>query len=82
MTKEKFIELVSKIHQTGEDEFKANFNSPELMWYNLLEREFQSLYITIEKLEKRNLWLTCLEQAGVDNWEGMDVAHEILEENN
>jgi hypothetical protein len=41
MTKEKFIELVSKIHLTEEDEFLAAFNSPELLWNNLLERLFK-----------------------------------------
>lgn len=32
MTKEEFIKLVSKIDQTGEDEFKAVYNSPEKIW--------------------------------------------------
>jgi|SRR5690606_6113073 len=30
--KDKFISKVSKINETGEDEFKAEFNSPELIW--------------------------------------------------
>jgi hypothetical protein len=29
-----------------------------------------------EKLD----WLTCLEQAGVDNWQGIDYAYKIQEE--
>lgn len=32
MTKNEFINTVSKIDQTGEDEFKAEFNSPEKIW--------------------------------------------------
>ena len=32
MKKEKFINEVSKIDQTTEDEFKAEYNSPELLW--------------------------------------------------
>lgn len=27
-------------------------------------------------------WLQALEEAGVDNWEGIDFAHELLEEMN
>lgn len=36
MNKDYFIKKVSKIEQTFEDEFKAEFNSPELIWDNLL----------------------------------------------
>ena len=32
MTKEEFISIVSKINSTGEDEFKALYNSPEKLW--------------------------------------------------
>lgn len=31
-----------------------------------------------EKLLKRDEWLDCLEQAGVDNWSGIDYAHELM----
>ena len=31
----------------------------------------------IERLRKRLKWLDCLEAAGVDNWEGIDYAHEL-----
>ena len=30
--------------------------------------------------EKRLLWLDCLEEAGVDNWEGMDYACDLFRE--
>jgi len=32
MLKEDFIKKVSKIDKTFEDEFKAKYNSPELIW--------------------------------------------------
>jgi len=34
-----FINKTSKIEQTFEDEFRAEFNSPECIWDNLLELE-------------------------------------------
>jgi len=30
-----------------------------------------------DSLRDRDDWLTCLESAGVDNWEGYDFAREI-----
>ena len=41
--------------------------------------------VTISKTEYQNLqndsiWLSALEAAGVDNWEGNDLALDILEE--
>lgn len=43
--------------------------------------------VTISKKEYESLkedarWLQCLEGAGVDNWEGYDYAHELLNEEN
>ena len=35
--------------------------------------------IYLKKLEESYDWLQCLEAAGVDNWEGCDMAHEIQE---
>ncbi|MFD4315053.1 hypothetical protein [Streptomyces sp. NPDC058548] len=32
------------------------------------------------QLEERAAWLGCLESAGVDNWQGMDVAREFRDE--
>lgn len=34
-----------------------------------------------EKMQERLEWLDALEQAGVDNWIGMDDAADILREN-
>lgn len=43
--------------------------------------------VTISKEEYESLkedarWLQCLENAGVDNWEGYDFARELLNEEN
>lgn len=35
-----------------------------------------------ESLKEDALWLQCLENAGVDNWEGYDYARELLNEEN
>lgn len=40
INKKQWLKLVSKIEQTFEDEFKAEFNSPELM-YPLVKRLLQ-----------------------------------------
>ena len=34
----------------------------------------------IADLEKQLQFLECLEMAGVDNWEGVSYAHELMEE--
>jgi hypothetical protein len=34
----------------------------------------------IEDLQKGANWLSCLEAAGVDNWDGIDEAHRIYRE--
>ena len=39
--------------------------------------ETAKLRARIAKLEERDAWLSALEAAGVDNWQGMDVAREI-----
>jgi hypothetical protein len=41
--------------------------------------------VTISKKEYESLledsqWLSCLDAAGVDNWDGYDYAHEIYQE--
>jgi hypothetical protein len=40
MKKKEFINLVSKIDQTFEDEFKGEYNSPELIWNNVIKPNF------------------------------------------
>lgn len=32
------------------------------------------------EMQERLAWLDCLEAAGVDNWCGIDVAHDMAEE--
>lgn len=41
MKKKEFISLVSKIDTTFEDEFKSEYNSPELLWDKVLEPIFK-----------------------------------------
>ena len=31
-----------------------------------------------DELSRRDLWLACLEEAGVDSWDGYAMAQEIL----
>ena len=50
-----------------------------------LEKKNMNITITLEeynKLLERDSWLTALEAAGVDNWEGISYAHEIYREDN
>lgn len=52
-----------------------------LMWRNNMEEEL----ITITKkeydsLKEAQLTLRCLEDAGVDNWQGIDYAYELKRE--
>lgn len=36
---------------------------------------------TYKDLLERSKWLQALEEAGVDNWEGISYAYELFEEN-
>ena len=38
------------------------------------------LATNVEELENRELFLNCLEACGVDNWDGFDFAHELMDE--
>lgn len=38
------------------------------------------LFNYLDKLEVDSNWLCCLNNAGVDNWEGYEYAQELLEE--
>lgn len=33
-----------------------------------------------EELKSRDIWLSCLENAGVDNWSGIDYAYDLHKE--
>lgn len=60
MNKEYFINKVSKINETFEDEFKAEFNSPELMWSNLLQNAIFWRDMKDGKPEKDGQYLTLI----------------------
>lgn len=47
--------------------------------FKRLEEENTTLKTEIEQLKKRDQLLTALEMAGVDNWEGYDMAIDLLE---
>jgi hypothetical protein len=34
----------------------------------------------LKDLRESQLWLSCLEDAGVDNWDGISFAHELMEQ--
>ena len=38
MNKEQWIKLVSKIEDTFEDEFRGEYNSPEVMWEKIISK--------------------------------------------
>ncbi len=42
-----------------------------------LKKEKEALFYEVERLQKKADWLLCLEQAGVDNWEGYNIAIDI-----
>ena len=45
MTKKEFIDKYSKVFETFEDEFRSQYNSPELMW-----ESFKDILITKKSL--------------------------------
>lgn len=48
-----------------------------------MEEEIKKVYVdakAYDKLQERNQFLCALEAAGVNNWEGFSVAHEMIEE--
>lgn len=48
--------------------------------YTKEKRVNDKLTSDINELQKRDDFLTCLEAAGVDNWEGYDLAWEMMSE--
>ena len=48
------------------------------------ENKEEKITITVKeynRLLKDSQWLSCLESAGVDNWEGIEMAFDIRDEN-
>ncbi len=60
MNKKAFIGKVSKINDTHEDEFWAEFNSPQLMWKKVLSNAMFWNKITDGKPTKNGQYLTFL----------------------
>jgi len=66
MTKKEFLETVSKIDDTGEDEFRRVYNSPEAIWplFEALQERYDLLHMTFEEVllkqfaasERRNFY--------------------------
>ena len=48
--------------------------------YAEVDAKRAALYAAIDKLEADSEWLSCLEAAGVDNWDGFDEARAIRDE--
>ena len=52
MTKKEFLETVSKIDDTFEDEFRAVYNSPEAIWplFEALQKRYDMLHLVFEAI--------------------------------
>lgn len=42
MKKKEWLNLVSKEHETYEDEFRAEYNSPKLMWDKIISKLYSN----------------------------------------
>jgi hypothetical protein len=62
------------------NEFKRDLTFHEEIIIKIIGIRIDYLKSKIELLEKSDLKLQCLEQAGVDNWDGWDDAMEIYYE--
>ncbi len=61
MTKKEFIDKYSKVSETFEDEFRSQYNSPELMWESL-----KDILITKKSTIQKDL---CCPQCGNERLE-------------
>ena len=62
INKKEYLELVSKEKETFEDEFKADYNSPKLMWHNLIKDIISSWVSVDDRLpESRQVVIICFE---------------------
>ncbi len=48
--------------------------------YEELYDVMEELIAAVEELQKRDEWLICLEQEGVDNWSGYEFAQKAFDE--
>lgn len=77
----KGISIADAVRQTGgepSDKEMVKVNEESMKYFSEKWEEEkvknEVLQKQVEKLEKRDKWLSCLEAAGVDNWEGYDIA--------
>lgn len=64
----------------GDPKFEVNYHD-----YELLQKIKKGEIVTLTKedydsLKDDELWLMCLNSAGVDNWPGIDFAYELKQE--
>lgn len=77
------LETLQRI-ANGETEHPSGAATSAILRINSMKKQSEET-ITIKKseyneLKERDLWLTALENCGVDNWEGYDFAYDALEE--
>ena len=89
ITELKGISIAEAIKQTGgepSDKEMVKVNEESMKYFSEKWEEEkvknEVLQKQVEKLEKRDEWLSCLEAAGVDNWEGYDIAIDMRDGNN
>lgn len=56
---------------------EMNYHTDDKELYNNLLKNIELLQFNLNNLLERDKWLSCLEQAGVDNWEGYGIAIDI-----
>lgn len=84
----KGISIAEAVRQTGgepsdKEMVKVNEESMKYFsekWEEEKEKN-EALQKQVEKLEKRDEWLSYLEAAGVDNWEGFGIAIDMRKDN-
>lgn len=64
-----------ELGQTSSDMLKKSYDKNAEYIKNI-----ENIQKTLNELEEDSLWLSCLEGAGVYNWQGYDYAVEMLEE--
>lgn len=73
------LEEMVRVNEEAIKYYIEQFNS-QVVISKTFEEEVKRLNGIIEELEEDSLFLSCLEGAGVDNWDGYSYALEMLEE--
>ena len=88
VTELKGISIAEAVRQTGgepSDKEMVKVNEESMKYFSEKWEEEkvknEVLQKQVEKLEKRDEWLSCLEAAGVDNWEGFGIAIDMRKGN-